>query len=246
MTAQSISKFATALLTICVLAGLSPVHAAQSQILNAGWLLEAARNVVLTSDPWAAEGCTVEISGSPSDITVYREGQIEVEARLERVPNGLRDIGAVTVEVFVGGQLYLRFDPSPYLSVSVGVFRSARDLDRGEVLTEDDIESATVDVRTLPSGDTCHGTEEIVGLAARMNIQVGRILTPGMLEPPTLVFRGETVVVHVPLGTAAVTLQGIALDSGGLGEEIRVRNPDSNAIITAVVSGPSEAEINIL
>jgi flagella basal body P-ring formation protein FlgA len=79
-----------------------------------------------------------------------------------------------------------------------------------------------------------------------MNIQVGRILTDGMLEPPTLVQRGDSLIVYIPLGSAQIILNGIALDSGSLGEDIRVRNPDSNVIITAEVTGPSRATIHLL
>ncbi len=246
MSANTLSRVGAVLIATFLVAGLSPAHATDSQTLNSGWLLEAARNTILTSDPWSSAGCTVEIESVPADITVYRDGRIEVEAVLERVPNGLRDIGAVVVEVYVAGELYMRFDPSPCLSVSVSVFRTARDIERGEILSRTDIEEASVDVRTLPSGDMYGTIDEIVGMAARMNIQIGRILTDGMLEPPTMVSRGETVIVAVVLGSASVTLQGIALDSGAVGDEIRIRNPDSDAIITATVTGPSRAEIDIL
>ena len=207
--------------------------------------MESARNLVLTSAPWSETGCTVEISSTPPDMTIYHDGQIEVEAVLDRYPSSLRDISAVTVEVYVGGTIYMRFDPSPYLDVSVPVYRFVNDLDRDDIVTEDDIEEVMVDVRELPLGDLVTDIDEIVGLAARMNLQAGRIVTDGLLEPPTLVFRGESVLVIIPLGEITITLNGTALDSGALGEEIRVRNPDSRAIITAIVTGPSRAEINL-
>ncbi len=234
-----------ALVTICALTGLSRVNASGSRTLNSGWLLEAARNLVLTSDPWASAGCTVEIDQTPSDITVYSDGLIEVQAVLERTPNGIKDIGAVSVEVRVDGTLYLRFDPGPYLKVTVPAVAAAREIERGQVLTEDDVEETIVNVKELPSGDVYRSFEEIAGLAARTDIPAGRVLTSAMVELPILVVRGDAVTVVVPIGAATVTLHGIALDSGRLGEEIRVRNPDSNAIITAVVTGQSRAEINI-
>jgi len=246
MSSQPFIRFITALVTICALAGLSRANASGSQTVNSGWLLEAARNFLLTSDPWASAGCTVEIDQTPSDITVYSDGLIEVQAVLDRTPNGIKDIGAVSVEVRVDGTLYLRFDPNPYLKVTVPVYAAAREIERGQVLTEDDVEETIVDVKELPSGDICRSFEEIAGLAARTDIPAGRVLTSAMVELPILVVRGDAVTVVVPIGAAAVTLHGVALDSGRLGEEIRVRNPDSNAIITAVVTGQSRAEINIL
>ncbi len=248
MNTKSIIKFTVTLIAFCIIAGLTGVSTARatdSQHLSSGWLIESARNLILTCDPWAESGCTVETSGTPGDIIIYKSGRVEVEAILERVPNSLRDIGAVTVEVLVDGALYLRFDPTPYLTVSVSVFTTAHSIDRDQVLTEDDVEEKLVDVRNLPSGDLYETIDDIVGLSARMNIQAGRILTDGMLELPTLVFRSETVMVNVPIGGIRITLQGIALDAGALGDEIRVRNPDTNAIITAIVTGYSKAEIKL-
>jgi len=242
-------RFLPVLFTSLLMLGLlsfgnsDPAHATTSQNLNAGWLIESARNLILTSDPWADLGCVVETTGTPSDFTVYKSGRIDVVAVLERYPNSFRDIGAVSVEVYVDGDIYLRFDPSPYLSVAVPAFRTTRSIDRGEILSENDFEQVILDVREIPSDDIYESSDEIIGQAARMNIGDGRILTDGLLESPTLVFRGDTVLVVIPVGNMSVSLHGTSLDSGALGDEIRVRNPDSNAIITARVTGPSTAEV---
>lgn len=220
--------------------------ATESQTLNAGWLLETAKSTILTSSPWSDADCNVEIVAVPPDFVLYRNGRLEVIGTLERIPNNLRDIGAVNVEVYIDSELYMVFDPTPYLSVTVTTFVSADDIERDQVLTEADVDEIEVSVNMLPSADTYTSIDEIIGMAARMNIQVGRIFADGMLEPPTLVERGQNLIVYIPLGSAAITLHGIALDSGSLGEEIRVKNPDSNVIITAEVTGPSMATIRLL
>jgi len=245
MTTNPTYRFIIALLVLSAFTGLGRAHATVSQTLNSGWLLETAKNTIATSNPWDSAGCVVEITSTPADITIYRDGHIEVFGVLERTPNSLRDIGAVTIEVYVGSELYMRFDPSPYLSVSVNVYQAARDMDRDEVFTEDDVIETLTEVRNLPSGDMYDSPGEIIGMAARMNIQAGRIITEGMIEEPTVVYRGEPVTVFIRLGNAFITLHGIPLDSGGVGDEIRVRNPDSNVIINATVTGPSRAEIAI-
>lgn len=245
MNVQTISRFSIAVLTTCFLAA-PQAYANESQTLNVGWLLETAKTVILTNSPWSDVGCSVEIDHIPDDISLYRSGQIEVEGILERIPNNLRDIGAVNVEVYIDGELYMVFDPVPYITVTVNTFVSANDIERDQVITENDVDEIAVNVRTLPSSDTYGSLDEIIGLAARMNIQVGRILTDGMLELPTLVQRGDSLIVCIPLGAAHIILNGIALDSGSLGENIRVRNPDTNVIITAEVTGPSRATIHLL
>jgi flagella basal body P-ring formation protein FlgA len=245
MDTRASFRFVFLLAAICMLAGPMQARATDYQTLNAGWLLETARNLILTNDPWRSAGCGVEIASTPPDITVYRDGRLDVTGVLERLPNGLRDIGAVSVEVYVSGELYMRFDPSPYLAVTVRTFTASRDIDRGEIIAESDVNEVDTDVRSLPVGDLFDSLDNILGMAARVSIQSGRVLDSSMLELPTFVQRGETVQVSVPIGGIAITLQGIALDSGVLGDEIRVRNPDSGKIINAIVTGPSCAEIRV-
>ena len=241
------TTFKTILILLILSITAAPqVSATESQTLNAGWLLETAKSTILTNSPWSDAGCNVEIVALPPDFVLYRNGTLELIGTLERIPNNLRDIGAVNVEVYVGSELYMVFDPTPYMSVTVTTFVSADDIERDQILTEADIDAIEVSVNMLPSADTFSSIDEIIGMAARMNIQVGRIFADGMLEPPTLVERGQNLIVYIPLGSASITLNGIALDSGSLGEEIRVKNPDSNVIITAEVTGPSMAMIRLL
>jgi flagellar basal body P-ring formation protein FlgA len=238
-------KVAFIFLMLCFLAA-PPARATDSQTLNSGWLLETAKSTILTNSPWSDTGCNVEIESYPPDFTLYRSGHIEVVGTLSHTPNNLRDLGAVDVEVYINDELYMVFDPSPYLSVTITTYAAAHDIERDQVLTEADVDQIETDISALPSSDVYESLDEIIGMAARMNIQVGRIFTDGMLALPTLVERGEELVVYISLGSAAITLHGIALDSGSLGDEIRVKNPDTNTIITAEVSGPSTATIRIL
>ncbi|MCX6645459.1 MAG: flagellar basal body P-ring formation chaperone FlgA [bacterium] len=245
MNTYSTIRAAFIFLMLCFLAA-PPARATESQTLNAGWLLETAKSTILTNSPWSDAGCNVEIESSPPDFILYRSGQIEVVGTLNHTPNNLRDLGAVDVEVYINGELYMVFDPSPYLSVTLTTFAAAHDIDRDQVLTEADVDQIETDINTLPSSDIYESLDEIIGMAARMNIQVGRIFSDGMLALPILVERGEELTVYIPLGPASIALHGIALDSGSLGDEIRVKNPDSNTIITAEVTGPSTATIRLL
>ncbi|MFH1675887.1 MAG: flagellar basal body P-ring formation chaperone FlgA [bacterium] len=245
MNTRTKLRFFTIISASIIFAFFAPSRSSASQILNSGWLLETAKNVILTTDPWMSAGCSVEIANTANDISVWRDGKIEVKGILERVPNGLKDVGAVSVEIYTGGQLYMRFNPSPYLAVTLDVFTASRSIGRGEVLTENDIAETPTDVKSLPAGDVFSSIDEIVGLVASQNIQEGKILQKNLVEMPILVSRGDKVTVIIAFGDVAITLTGTAIDSGSLGDEIRIRNPDSGKIITATVTGESKAEIKI-
>ena len=175
----------------------SPAGATATQTLNSGWLLEVARNTILTSAPWSNAEVTVEIATIPADVQVYTEGRIEVRGVLERTPLSIKDVGAVGIEVLVDGRLYMRFDPTPYLKTTIQTFTLTRDIERGEVLAESDVAECGVDVTDLPSGQLPSSIDEIVGFAAKTGLQIGKVVTLNMLELPTVVRRGEIGRAHV-------------------------------------------------
>jgi flagella basal body P-ring formation protein FlgA len=220
----------------------SPATASDSQLINSGWLLEVARNTIISNEPWKSAEVDVQIASTPSDFTVYRSGKIEVKGVLERTPSSIRDLKAVSVSVYIDSQLYMRFDPTPFLSASMQTFTATRDIKRGDVISESDIEKIPVDLKLLPQGDLFASADDITGKSAKMNISNGKVLTSDVLEMPILVKRGDTVRVTISLGGAEISLNGISLDEGVLNEEIRVRNPDSKTIIKAIVTGPGQAK----
>jgi flagella basal body P-ring formation protein FlgA len=230
---------------LALLVGGSPAGATATQTLNSGWLLDVARNTILTSVPWSTAGVTVEIASVPADIQVYSDGRLDVRGILERTPLSIKDIAAVGVEVLVDGRLYMRFDPTPYLKATIQTFILTRDIERGEILAESDVVETGVDVTDLPTGQLPSSIDEITGFAAKIGLQTGRVVTLNMLELPIVVQRGRPVAVYIQIGDAAVVLNGIALDNGAVGDSIRVRNPDSQAIISASVTGPGKAEIRL-
>jgi flagellar basal body P-ring formation protein FlgA len=230
------------LLSMTAFMAPSLASASDSQIINSGWLLEVARNTIISNEPWESSGVDVQIESTPADFTVYRSGKIDVKGVLERTPGSIRDIKAVSVNVTIDGQVYMRFDPSPYLTATIETFKSNRDIKRGEVIAKSDIEKIPIDIKLLPQGDLFVSADEIAGKSAKMNISNGKILTSDLIELPVLVRRGDTVRVIITLGGAEISLNGTSLDDGVLNEEIRVRNPDSKSIIRAIVTGPGQAK----
>lgn len=64
------------------------------------------------------------------------------------------------------------------------------------------------------------------------------MLLAGALEAPTLVERGRRVPMAVDGLGVHITMTGLALESGALGETVRVRNPTSQRVVEGVVVGP--------
>jgi flagella basal body P-ring formation protein FlgA len=74
-------------------------------------------------------------------------------------------------------------------------------------------------------------------MAARTSLRADSVLYQRQLSAPQLVSRGDTVNLATTVGAVTVTTEAEALADGTYGERIEVRNPRSNRVITAWVTG---------
>jgi flagella basal body P-ring formation protein FlgA len=73
-------------------------------------------------------------------------------------------------------------------------------------------------------------------------LRAGDILRSSQLVAPVLVKRGEPVVMQARRDGIEVSTTGEALDAGGRGAAVRVRNGASGQILRMRVTGPGTVE----
>lgn len=134
--------------------------------------------------------------------------------------------------------IYVSADIDSYAEV----YRLRRGLRRGERLGEQDVELVEMNIGNLGQGYITDPAM-LMGMELRRPGRAGEVLTPTMLAPPELVRRGQTVVVFAGTGSTQVSMQGEALDSGALGDRIRVRNGRSQRIVEGAVVGENRVEV---
>jgi flagella basal body P-ring formation protein FlgA len=140
------------------------------------------------------------------------------------------------------------------VTVEVALYQTAaaaaRLIPAGEALTQDNVVSQRIRV----VGPTPFASPaDVVGRTAARMLRPGEVIRPhdaqsgGQAEEsPILIRPAETVRIVARKGRLTVTLSAAeALQSGRLGETIRVRNPDSKRTITARVVGPGELEVSL-
>lgn len=163
------------------------------------------------------------------DVVLEEQGPVEIEVRpLSSRP--LRGAGLVRVELKVKGQtcrtLTVTVDTRIYRRVLV----ASRVIRRGELLGENLLEQEERDITLLKDG--CYTEiDQVKGMQARRPMNAGDIFTRQHSESVPLVRQGDAVELVVDSGNMQLSTQGVALQDGGAGVRIRVKNQESGKIL---------------
>lgn len=133
-----------------------------------------------------------------------------------------------------------------YVPARVSVYRplpvASRSLTRGHRITRADLVMEIRDTGELRQGFISH-PETAIGQELRRPLAAGEAFRRGILVEPLAVTRGDHVRLQAGTGTIAVITRGTALDNGRLGEQIRVRNNQSERVVKALITGPGEVSV---
>ncbi len=125
-----------------------------------------------------------------------------------------------------------------YVPAQVAIYRSvplaARNLARGERVTTADIETRTINISQLRQGHI-DDVESLLGMEVRRPINAGEAFRQAALDAPLMVRRGDQVNIELRAGSVSISTAGTAMGNGRLGERIRVRNTQSDRVLTAEV-----------
>lgn len=127
---------------------------------------------------------------------------------------------------------------SIFIGVKIDIFKdvwvASQTLPRGYRVKKSDLERAEIQVNQSRQGYFVH-QRNIVGMILRRTIQAGDVFYPGLLLPPKIIERGDTVVISALSDTISVQMMGTALSDGKLGQQISVKNKKSDRVVRATV-----------
>ena len=128
------------------------------------------------------------------------------------------------------------------VTVRVAYPRAARTIARNEAIDRSAIDLSVADVSSVPIAPL-PTVDALAGRLARRNIVAGEALTATILRIPPVVKSGDAVEATVRFGPVSATGTGIASGSGGVGDIIRVMQPNSSRLLNARITGPGAVEI---
>lgn len=140
--------------------------------------------------------------------------------------------GTPTVRVAISGRVY------ELVEVPVLLHRVGGD----EIIGPDDIGWETRRADRL-NGNLITDPGQMVGQSPKRSLRPGQPVRAGDLRAPVLVPRNGLVTLRLRTGSMTLTVQGRALDEGGLGSVVRVVNLKSKTIVEAVVAEAGYVEV---
>lgn len=184
---------------------------------------------------------------SPPEITV---GRLDNRLRLTKCdlpletfsPQGKQRMGKITVGVRCEGATPWSLFVPINVKVMAEVVVAKNSLPRGAIIGVNDITLKQRDLSRLHRG-FLEQPELVVGKILRQRLQKNQVITPSQLDTPDAIKRNSRVTITASNKLLQIRMTGKALQSGGMGELIRVRNESSNRELDARVIAPGIVEV---
>ena len=115
------------------------------------------------------------------------------------------------------------------------VVYSASSVPRGHTLQRSDLELKE-EIINKSYNANFNDINDVVGMVAKRSIRYGSVIQASLLQAPKLVKRGDDVVIMASTQGIMIRMRGTAMQDGKLGQQISVKNNQSNRIVKARVS----------
>ena len=176
------------------------------------------------------------------DILLETPGVVDYHVRkLSNRP--FRGPTVTRLEVSVDGELVRTMAITVDTRIYRDVVVTSRTLRRGDLLLEDgavDLEERNV---TLLKHGFYTSLEELELIQSSRPIGAGDVITHRHAEPVPVIHRGDQIVMLVKSANMTLQTVGEAMQDGGVGERIRVRNDASGKVIRGEILEPGLVQV---
>lgn len=133
-----------------------------------------------------------------------------------------------------------------YVPIRVSVLKTVlvakQMLIKGHKINSNDIYQTELDAQKLKQGYFTE-SRELMGLICKHDISPNSPLNPYNIELPKMVHKGEQVSIIATKDNLSVSMNGIAMTDGILGDPVKVKSLSSKRIIEAQVSGRKKVKV---
>jgi len=222
-----------------LLAALHGLPALGEEIQSLDSIREAARQLVASQYPVGKADTRIEIGSLDPRLRLSKCSQpletfFPQGGRSNRPTVGVRCSAPKKWTIYVSAEVHQM----------VTVWVASDYLPRGSLIRQQDFTQKQMDISQLRYG---YYTEfnEVSGKTLKRHLARGAVLTPAAITVTKVIKRGEQVSIIAETGGITVRAAGQALEDGGVGDIIRVKNLNSRKVIEARVDGPGRVKIDL-
>jgi flagella basal body P-ring formation protein FlgA len=181
---------------------------------------------------------SLQITFNPADDKVIN--LVEPLFRFNLTPERVRDLGSVEWQVLiVSGDAQKTVDITATARMWQNQLIIAKTVAAQQILRDSDIIEHRTLVDHLPD-DALLTRPQTIGQEASRELKPGTILAARLIDPVPLCKSDDLISVTVRRGNVELKTVARAIESGGYGQTIRVRDQDTNDVYDVVLTGPQQ------
>lgn len=241
---------AVSLLTPLIMSLVMLVGASATALAMDTDTIEAIANIERAAKTFLSRKADHQISGGSGTKVEVHVDPVDPRLRLHRCDQDLDASLAPGARLLGNTSVKIRC-PAP---VAWSLFVSARverfgqvvvvkqPIQRGALIGRADLKLQERATSDLLRGYFINPTE-VIGMQSQRSLRPGDVVTDAHLKAPLWVERGQQVRLISQTGAIRVSVRGEALEGGGAGERIRVRNSSSERVLEGQIQSPGVVRI---
>jgi len=129
-----------------------------------------------------------------------------------------------------------------YLKIYKDVYVAKETIKRNQVVQEKDVRRTRKNIDTAPSAYLTKKSD-LVGKIAKRTINSKEILQKGALTTAPAILSGDRLMIIYETKSLLISVPGVSLSKGRVGEVIPVRNLQSKTVVYATVKGKNKVQV---
>jgi flagella basal body P-ring formation protein FlgA len=200
--------------------------------------LDAVKSALIGAG--ASPDCDIELPGFTPPLVPFEADPRPVVSDMEYEPAAGRFSAVLSITGAAMEPIHMRLTGRVDDTIDLPVATTR--LLAGSVLRADDVHIARVHTMLVRS-EVVRRTDDAIGMQLKRALAAGQPLMVSELMRPSMVQKGAAVTMLLESPGITLSAQGQALESGAIGERIRVLNPVSRAVLEAEIIGPDRVRV---
>lgn len=157
-----------------------------------------------------------------------------VPPKITSAPYEEKNLSHMNYSVTCSGQAPWKINVTVKPDIYVPVAMPKEEIERGQILDPSLLMMRKYNVSNQ-HGDLIFKPEDVTGMTAKRTLSAFKPITLAQLQQPLLVKRDQDVTIISQIGDITAQTSGIALKNGHKGDVIKVRNANSQRVVSAAV-----------